>query len=308
VEAPLDPAPPRLTWRLDLAWDGRGLVGWQRQLNGPSVQQTVEEALGRLLGEPELRVRAAGRTDAGVHALHQVTAFETAVRREPARLKAGLNHLLPRGIACLEVGPAPPGFDPRGWTTSKLYRYRILSRQARCPFREGLCWHLARPLDVEAMRLAAARLVGRQDFRSFQARGCGAEHSVRLLQSLSLSEQPDELWLEFEGHGFLRHQVRIMTGTLVEVGLGRRPEAWVSEVVQARHRDAAGETAPAHGLWLVEVRIGDGPRPRSGEGLPTGGGDAQPSSSTSSSPRSAGVASSSSSSSEGASSSSRSSL
>ncbi len=310
--APSDTGPAALTWRLDLAWDGRGFVGWQRQRNGLSVQQVVEEALSRLLGHSEVRVRASGRTDAGVHALHQVTAFETAVQREPARLKAGLNHLLPRSIACLDVQPAPEGFDPRGWTTSKLYRYRILTRQARCPFREGLCWHLARPpgqpLDVAAMQLAAQRLVGRQDFRSFQARGCGAEHSVRLLQSVRLLEQPDELWLEFEGHGFLRHQVRIMTGTLVEVGLGRRPESWVGEVVQARHRDAAGETAPAQGLWLVEVRLGQGPRRPVDDGTPTGSGSAHPSSSDSSSPRSAGVASSSSSSSDGASSSSRSSL
>lgn len=270
MATPVDAASPQVPWRLDLAWDGRGFVGWQRQLNGLSVQQVVEEALGRLLCEPEVRVRASGRTDAGVHALHQITAFETAVRREPARLKAGLNHLLPRSVACLDVGPAPEGFDPRGWTTSKLYRYRILTRQARCPFREGLCWHIARPLDVAAMQRAAELLVGRQDFRSFQARGCGADHSVRLLQSVRLSAHPDELWLEFEGHGFLRHQVRIMTGTLVEVGLGRRPESWVSEVLNARHRHAAGDTAPANGLWLVEVRIGEGPRQRASEGPAAG--------------------------------------
>lgn len=255
----------RVAWRLDLSWDGRGFVGWQRQPNGLSVQQVVEEALARLLNEPEVRVKAAGRTDAGVHAMHQVTAFETDVRREAQRLKAGLNHFLPRSVACLDLRPAPPGFDPRGWTTSKLYRYRILTRTARCPFREGLSWHLARPLDLAAMQRAARLLEGRRDFKSFQARGCAAEHTVRLLRSVRVREEPDEVWLDFEGHGFLRHQVRIMTGTLVEVGLGRRPDSWVQEVVQALDREAAGQTAPAEGLWLMEVRVGEGPR--------TGGSD-----------------------------------
>lgn len=248
------------TWRLDLAWDGRAYLGWQRQPQGPTIQQQVEEALARTLAEPEVRVEASGRTDAGVHALHQVAAFRTAVRRSPAGIVGGLNHHLPRDIACLDAAIAPDGFDPRRWTRGKLYRYRILERRARCPFRDGLTWHLAQALDVEAMARAALALPGRHDMSSFQAQGCSAEHPVRTLVSARILRQEEEVWLEFQGHGFLRHQVRIMTGTLVEVGLGRRPEAWPAQVLAARDRRLAGRTAPAEGLWLVAVDCGEGPR------------------------------------------------
>lgn len=254
------PAPPladapTATWRIDLAWDGRGFVGWQRQPDGPSLQGAVEGALERLLGEA-VAARAAGRTDAGVHALQQVVAFDTHARRTAERLVAGLNHLLPPSIACLGARPERPGFDPRRACTSKLYRYRILLRRARCPFRAGLTWHLGQELDLAAMDRAAQALVGRHDFSAFRARGCGAAHPVRWLQSARVTGHEDEAWLHFEGHGFLRHQVRIMTGALVEVGRGRRPEAWLGELLRGRDRQAAAETAPAEGLWLAEVRLG----------------------------------------------------
>lgn len=240
------------TWRLDLSWDGRPYLGWQRQPQGPTVQQAVEEALAVVLDAPA-RVEASGRTDAGVHALQQVVAFRTAARRSPRGLVGGLNHHLPRDIACLAAQEAPEGFDPRRWTRGKLYRYRILVRRPRCPFRRGLTWHLGQDLDVQAMARAAAALPGTHDFTSFQAQGCAAEHPVRRLSAARVQTHEDEVWLEMEGHGFLRHQVRIMAGTLVEVGLGRQQEGWPGQVLAARDRTRAGPTLPAEGLWLVRV-------------------------------------------------------
>lgn len=248
------------TWRLELAWDGRRYLGWQRQPQGETVQQAVEDALARVLDAPA-RVEATGRTDAGVHALQQVAAFRTEAQRTPRGLVGGLNHHLPRDIACLDAAVAPDDFDPRRWTRGKLYRYRILVRRPRCPFREGLAWHLGQPLRVAEMATAAAAFVGRHDFSSFQAQGCAAEHPVRTLAAARVTAQEDEVWLEFEGHGFLRHQVRIMAGTLVEVGLGRQPVGMPALALAARDRGRAGPTLPAQGLWLVRVDCPPTPRP-----------------------------------------------
>ncbi|MCB9778339.1 MAG: tRNA pseudouridine(38-40) synthase TruA [Alphaproteobacteria bacterium] len=250
------------SWRLELCWDGRAFVGWQRQPEGRTVQAEVEDALARVLGGERVVARASGRTDAGVHALQQVVAFECATARDATALERGLNHHLPVDVACLVARPAPPGFEPRRCTVGKTYRYRVFQRRARCPFRRGLVWHRHGPLDVAAMRTAAQALVGRHDFSSFQAQGCAAAHPVRRIAAVRIRDEadPDELWLEFDGHGFLRHQVRIMVGTLVEVGRGRQAPEWVAEVRDARDRDRAGPTVPAEGLWLVSVDCPDHPR------------------------------------------------
>ena len=246
-------------WMLRMAWEGAGYVGWQRQPDGPSIQSVLEAAVGKLCGTEAVAVRATGRTDAGVHAREQVVAVDLPVARSRAQVRDGLNHFLPHDIVCLDAQPAPPDFVPRRWVRHKRYRYRILSRPSPCPFRHGRVWHLRQPLDRVAMSLGAAALVGRHDFSSFRARGCSAINPVRTLGGAAVREEGDELVLDFVGHGFLRHQVRIMTGTLVEVGEGRRPAASIASVLAARTRSAAGRTAPAHGLWLDEVRMGDGP-------------------------------------------------
>lgn len=236
-------------------------MGWQRQPNGGSIQEAVEAALGQLLGGVRVRVDATGRTDAGVHALHQVVGFVLEVPRTARALERGLNALLPRDISCLGVRPAPDGFSPRHWTRSKHYRYRLLLREARCPFRAGWTWHQRAPLDVPSMSVAAAALVGRHDFSSFRAAGCSALHAVRTLARSEITRgTDDELHLDFHGNGFLRHQVRIMVGTLVEVGQGRREPASVRATLAACDRAAAGPTAPPHGLWLVRAEVGDAPR------------------------------------------------
>lgn len=246
-------------WRLDVAWRGDHYVGWQRQPNGPSIQAALEAAASRITGGEPVVMEASGRTDAGVHALHQVVAFSSGAQRTPERLRAGLNGVLPKDIVVLEASAVSADFSPRRWTRRKTYRYRILNRRPRCPFRQGAAWHVRQPLDASSMAEAALRLPGTWDWASFRAAGCGAKTTVRTLESLTVRPQDDELWVEAVGHGFLRHQVRILTGTLVEVGRGRVGVREVTTIRDARLRDAAGPTAPAHGLWLVSVEVGAGP-------------------------------------------------
>jgi tRNA pseudouridine38-40 synthase len=252
---------PITTWRLDLSWHGGAFVGWQRQAQGRSIQAVVEAALGEVLGGEEVRLDVAGRTDAGVHALHQVAAFETRVVRTPDAMRRGLNARLPRDVVCLSATVQGRDFDPRGWTLRKHYRYRLLERETRCPLREPLLWHWGRPLAVDQMAAAAALLVGRHDWTSFRATGCGAHSPTRKLEALTVHRVDDEVWIEAQGNGFLRHQVRIIAGTLVEVGRGAQQPEWVVGLLAARDRSLAGPTAPAQGLWLVSVEIGEGPRP-----------------------------------------------
>lgn len=244
-------------WRLDVAWRGDRYVGWQRQPNGPSIQAALEEAAARVTGGQAGPMEASGRTDAGVHAAHQVVAFSTAAERTAERLRDGLNAVLPSDIAVLEAIPAAAGFSPRRWTKRKTYRYRILHRRARCPFRHATTWHRRQPLDVAAMARAAEPLQGTWDWSSFRAAGCTARTTVRTIEAVTVTPHDDEIWIEAVGHGFLRHQVRILAGTLVEIGRGRLPPQGIPAIRDARDRAAAGPTAPAQGLWLMSVEMGD---------------------------------------------------
>lgn len=246
-------------WRITLSWDGHGFHGWQRQPQGPTIQQAVEEALAMVLGGTSVRVTASGRTDAGVHALAQVASFQTTVERSPRAIRRGLNANLPAGVACLEARLAPVGFYARTWSNRKLYRYRILDREVHCPHRRGHTWHRQRRLDLAAMSEAAEALAGAHDFSSFRASGCTAAHPNRCIESAAVCRHEDEVHLEFIGNGFLRHQVRIMVGTLVQVGHGRWAPSALADILTAADRTAAGPTAPPHGLCLVWVETGDRP-------------------------------------------------
>jgi tRNA pseudouridine38-40 synthase len=249
---------PRI--RLTLEYDGTDFVGWQRQLNGRSVQEVVERALAELLGEA-VRVDASGRTDAGVHALGQVVAF-TAPRELPAKAYLrGLSGLLPADVAVVAASEVPEDFEPRRWATGKRYRYLISRRRARAPLLRRTHWEVFAPLDVTAMRAAAPALLGPHDFSSFQAFDCEAPHPRRTLRELELLEEGEVLRFEVEGTAFLRHMVRNIVGSLVEVGRGKRPPGWIADVLAARDRRLAGPTAPAHGLTLVEVSYGPRPPP-----------------------------------------------
>jgi len=257
---------PRL--RLIVEYDGTDFVGWQRQPNGRSVQEVLEDALEELLGGP-VTAAAAGRTDAGVHALGQVVAFD-APRALPAKAYVrGLSSLLPADVAVVAAEEVPDGFDPRRWATGKRYRYLVSRRSGRSPLLRRTHWEIFTPLGVEAMRAAAEPLLGTHDFSSFRAADCEAPHPRRTLRELGLLEEGEVLRIEVEGTAFLKHMVRNIVGSLVEVGRGKRPPGWVGEVLAAKDRTLAGPTAPAHGLTLVSVSYGDGPRGPREPGAPS---------------------------------------
>ena len=247
-------------WRLDLEYDGAGFAGWQLQPGQRTVQGELEAALAVVLQHP-VRVSVAGRTDAGVHAQRQVVSFTTHAVRQERALLGGVNALLDDDVAILAAQPVPMDFDPRRWSWGKHYRYRWLVRSAPSPLRRGRVWHWRKGLDVEAMHAGAQLLVGRNDLSSFRATGCTATHPVRVVESLEVRREGDEVWLDARGQGFLRHTVRIIAGSLHEVGRGRRRPEWIGEVLAARDRSLAGMTAPAGGLSLLEVRYGEGPPP-----------------------------------------------
>jgi tRNA pseudouridine38-40 synthase len=242
--------------KLTLEYDGTRYVGWQVQPNGPSIQAEIERALSGLHGAP-IGLTAAGRTDAGVHARGQVASFRVDA---PLPLRAyvqGMNALLPEDIAVRSASLEPDGFDARRSARGKRYRYRIVNTHTRAPLARLQAWQIFQPLDLASMRAAAAPLVGRHDFAAFQAAGCGARHAVRDVHRLEiLAPDGAEIDLVIEATAFVRHMVRNITGTLVEVGLGRRSPASVDAVLASRDRARAGRTAPAQGLVLEEVFYG----------------------------------------------------
>jgi tRNA pseudouridine38-40 synthase len=244
---------PRL--KLTLEYDGTDYVGWQRQLNGISVQEVLERALGELFGA-DVSTFAAGRTDAGVHALGQVVAFDAPRTLPPTAYLRGLSALLPGDISVVEATEVDADFDPRRDATGKRYRYLIANRPVRSPLRRRTHWQLFAPLDVKAMEEAARPLLGTHDFSAFRAANCEAKTATRTLREVTLASRGDVVQFELEGKAFLKHMVRNIVGTLVEVGRGRQSVPWVEEVLASRDRTRAGPTAPPEGLVLVEVQYG----------------------------------------------------
>jgi len=239
-------------WKLVLEYDGTDFHGWGLQPNTRTVQGAVEAGLGDFLGHP-VRVAVSGRTDAGVHALGQVIAFDTHARRTPESMRDGLNHNLPADVACVHAEPVAGDFDPRRATRSKLYRYAWLTRPARSPLRRDRVWHMRYPLDVDAMHQAVQALAGTHDYATFRSSRCQAKSSVRTLPHWQVRRVGQEVHLQATGHGFLQHMIRIVAGSLTEVGRGRREVSWMGELLEARDRTRAGRTAPACGLTLVRV-------------------------------------------------------
>jgi tRNA pseudouridine38-40 synthase len=238
--------------RLVLAYDGAPYLGWQVQPQGPTVQSVLQEAL-RLVTGAETTVKGSGRTDAGVHALGQVANFRTASPMSPAAFVRALNGVLPAAVAVLAADEVDPSFDSQFSAVEKTYRYRVLTRAERSPFEEGRAWHVHRQLDRESISSAASMLLGTHDFSSFRASGCAAGSPVRTLLRCDLIDEGDLLLFELAANGFLRHMVRNIVGTLVDVGRGRIPPARVAGILGARDRTRAGRAAPAHGLYLVRV-------------------------------------------------------
>jgi tRNA pseudouridine38-40 synthase len=256
------------TFRAVLEYDGTDFSGWQAQPGRRTVQGVLEEALERITGARS-PVVAAGRTDAGVHALGQVVSFRSGTGIPPRDLARALNALLPPDAAVLSLAAAREEFHANRDARSKVYRYSLVAGGPRRPSLRRVAWWLPRPLDLDAMRAAAAPLVGRHDFRSFRTNpGEGADRrsTVRTLRRIGIRRRAGRVDLEFEGDGFLHHMVRNLVGTLVQVGRGAWPPGRVAAALRARDRRAAGPSAPALGLALVSVSYGPGTRSGAGEG------------------------------------------
>ncbi|RNC69389.1 MAG: tRNA pseudouridine(38-40) synthase TruA [Desulfuromonadales bacterium] len=240
------------TIKLIIEYDGTGYAGWQVQPNGLAIQQVMEEALAVLLKEP-VRLHSSGRTDAGVHARGMVAAFTTWKSLPLRAFSDGLNALLPPDIAVRSAEEAPPGFNPRFDATEKHYRYTIYRGERRSPLQRHYSWHIRGTLDLGAMEGAARHMVGERDFASFRTTGCAARTTVRRIDAVNLSEENELLYIDVRGSGFLRNMVRIMAGTLVEVGRGKRTSESVALLFARPGEVAAGSTAPPQGLCLMDV-------------------------------------------------------
>ncbi|RVT89954.1 tRNA pseudouridine(38-40) synthase TruA [Rhodovarius crocodyli] len=241
-------------YALLLEYDGSAFHGWQRQPNGASVQQSLEEAAAKLNGGVVPVSVAAGRTDAGVHGLGQVAEVEVSTDLRPDKMRLALNfHMLPAPVVVRAAAYAPEGWSPRFSALRRAYRYRILNRPARPALDAGRVWHLPFALDEKAMHRAAQALLGRHDFSAFRAAACQAKSPLRTLDRLDVFRVGEEVHIEAEARSFLHHQVRNLVGTLAPVGLGRRPESWPREVLDGQDRRKAGETAPPDGLCFMRV-------------------------------------------------------
>jgi tRNA pseudouridine38-40 synthase len=262
---PLPRGDLRRSLKLTLAYDGTAYVGWQRQAAGTSVQQLVETALAEVEGR-RVCVHGSGRTDAGVHALGQVASCDLDHPIPAADLRRALNAKLPRDVRIVSVEEAWPGFHARFDAVEKTYEYRIRVAPGGTPFLGRYAWQLRPPLDVGAMRQALGAVVGEHDFAAFQAAGSRAASSVRTLREVVVEAGPwppdgmevdpaaQRVVVRFTANGFLRHMVRNLVGTLVEIGNGRRAADDLGRVLAARDRALAGPTAPPQGLFLVTVR------------------------------------------------------
>ena len=251
--------------KLTISYDGTAYVGWQRQAQGVSIQGLLEAALARLDGAPVV-VHGAGRTDAGVHALGQVASARVATPHEPLVIRRALNAVLPGDVRVVAVEDAEPEFHARYSALGKAYEYRIWQGDVQPPFARAWSWHLPRPLDVDAMDRAARQLEGRHDFSAFQSAGSCVVSAVRTVACARVhAREPSPettgeagargrlVIVRLEADGFLRHMVRAVVGTLVEVGERRRDGASMAALLASRDRAASGATAPPHGLVLVHV-------------------------------------------------------
>lgn len=243
--------------RLRLSYDGTAYRGFQVQPNGPTIQSVLEESLSRLLQEP-VTLRPAGRTDAGVHAREQVVDFVDSGNRPLETLLRGGNALLPPDIRIVSVEEVPLSFDARRHAREKEYRYFLRLHPVASPFFSRYSWHIEKPLDLDAMREGLAHTEGEHDFASFRGQGCTAKTTVRTIFRAELKEEVTSLWfVGITGNGFLRHMVRNLVGTIVDVGRGKIPPERMRELLSLRERTEAGPTAPARGLFLWSVSYPD---------------------------------------------------
>ena len=240
---------------LIVEYDGTAYCGWQRQINGPSVQQTLEEALSRLTGE-SAAVTGSSRTDAGVHAMGLCAHFDSATRIPAEKIAFALNTVLPEDIRIRESGLAPEGFHARYSAAGKVYRYRFYNSRHDCAIGRQYAAHVPLALDERRMHEEAQALCGTHDFAAFAASGSVAKSTVRTIYRVQVRRCGDEVELMILGDGFLYNMVRIIAGTLMEVGTGKREPGAIAKAIETGDRLALGQTAPAKGLVLMRVLYG----------------------------------------------------
>ena len=246
-------------WKLTIAYDGTRFAGWARQPGLRTVQDILEEGVGRILGGALVSLTVAGRTDAGVHATGQVASFE-AGREPPDRLAERINAVLPRDVAVLAAERAPDGFDARRWARSRSYRYRVLASPVRDPFEAGRALWWSYPVDRAALDHCAAALAGEHDFTAFTPTQTEHRRFERVIGSAAWLDESDRvLAFEITADAFMRSMIRVLVGTMLEVAGGRRAVEEFVALLDGAPREAAGETAPAHGLYFTGVAFGDGP-------------------------------------------------
>ncbi|MCE9521523.1 MAG: tRNA pseudouridine(38-40) synthase TruA [Alphaproteobacteria bacterium] len=243
-------------WKLTIEYDGRPFSGWQRQDNGPSVQATLEHAIAKLTGET-ITIAAAGRTDAGVHALGQVAHADIEKAFSPDKMRDALNaHLRPHPVAVLQAEIVADDFHARFDATARHYRFLIVNRRSPLTIDAGKAWLVQAELDAGAMHEAAQYLVGHHDFTTFRAAECQAKSPMKTLDVLNVMRAGDDISIEASARSFLHHQVRSITGTLKQVGVGKWTPADVGAALAARDRSACGPVSPPDGLYLVRVDYG----------------------------------------------------
>jgi len=240
-------------YKLTIEYDGTPYVGWQAQDNGASVQGVLTAAVAAFAGE-RVVIGAAGRTDAGVHALGQVAHVDLAKDWDTETVRDAINfHLRPIPVAVLAAERATPDFDARFSAVKRHYLYRIVNRRADLTLEQNRAWRVPRPLDAEAMHAAARRLIGRHDFTTFRSTECQAKSPVKTLVRLDVARDGDEIRITAAARSFLQHQVRSMVGSLIHVGEGKWRTDDLAAALAARDRAACGQVAPPHGLYLVRV-------------------------------------------------------
>jgi len=240
-------------YMITIEYDGTNYVGWQRQKNGLSIQQALEEAIEKVTGE-KVHVQGAGRTDSGVHALAQVANFRTSSHLPAATLLRAINAYLPRDIVVKKIKRVRRDFNAQFDACSKVYRYSILNSPIRSPLRDRQCYHVKQKLNLARMKAALRYLVGTHDFRAFQTEAWRKKNSVRTIKRIDVTRDADMIYITIEADGFLYNMVRSIVGTAIQIGRGKHPPSHMKRVLESRDRKKAGANAPPQGLCLMEVK------------------------------------------------------
>ncbi|AKL97020.1 tRNA pseudouridine synthase A [Clostridium aceticum] len=237
---------------IDIEYDGTNYNGWQMQINGITIQQKIMEAVKKLTGE-DVTINGSGRTDAKVHARGQVANFYSTSKIPIKRFPIAINHFLPDDITILEAREVPIDFHARYWAQGKIYSYQVNHQTQRSALLRNYSYHFPYQLELDKMEKAAGLLIGTHDFKGFMSSGSSVKSTVRSIYAIKIEKNKNSIWMTFEGSGFLYNMVRIMVGTLLEVGNGRRSMEAVQEALKLGNREKAGHKAPPQGLFLDKV-------------------------------------------------------